>query len=96
MWKRFGTENISELDKAITRVLQEMDTYGPDAPEYPKLLKSLERLTKLKRLERRPRVSRDTLAIVGGNLLGILIIVAYEHSHVVVSKGMGLLLKTRR
>lgn len=95
MRKRFGTEKTSDLDVAISRVLQDMDACGPSAEEYPDLLASVEKLIKLRRGESRQKVSPDTLAIVGGNLLGILIIVAYEHSHVVVSRGMALLLKTR-
>jgi hypothetical protein len=88
------TESV-KLNFAINRVLDDMDTYGPDAPEYPALLASLERLTELRTTSRSARVSPDTMAIVAGNLLGILVIVAYEHTHVVVSKSLPLLLKTR-
>ncbi|MET0786968.1 MAG: hypothetical protein ABWY25_09695 [Paenisporosarcina sp.] len=55
----------------------------------------LERLMKMKAEERRNRVSPDTMAIVGGNLLGILVIVAYEQKHVMVSRGLGLILKAK-
>lgn len=83
------------LDDPIQRVLVELEQQGPDSPDYPALLSYLERLTRLKTEQRRDRVSLDTLAIVAGNLLGILVIVAYEQKHVMVSKGMGFILKPK-
>lgn len=88
------TESV-KLNFAINRVLDDMETYGPDAPEYPALLASLERLTELRTASRPPRVSPDTMANVVGTFLGILVIVGYEHAHVVVSKSLPLLMKTR-
>jgi hypothetical protein len=96
MFRRFLSEKPSVLDEPIEKILTEMNTYGPDTEEYQTALSYLERLVRLKVEEKRQfRFSPDTLAIVAGNLLGILIIVAYEQKHVMVSKGMGLLLKTK-
>lgn len=72
-----------------------MNTYGPDSEEYREAVSYLERLVRLKADERRIRITPDTMAIVLGNLLGILIIVAYEQKHVMVSKGLGLILRTK-
>jgi hypothetical protein len=33
--------------------------------------------------------------MVGGNLLGILIIVGYEHTHVMVSKASGFIIRPK-
>ena len=85
----------SKLDDLIDTVLDEMATYGPDAPEYPALLDHLERLTKLKAGNSRGRVSPDQMALVAGNLLGILIIVAYEQKHVMTSTAKGFILKSK-
>jgi hypothetical protein len=41
------------------------------------------------------RVSPDTLLIVGGNLIGIVLILGYEHLHVVTSKALGFVLRGR-
>ena len=71
-----------------------MNMYGPDTEEYPRLMDNLERLVRLKEIK--PRVSPDTMAIVVGNLFGILIIVAYEQKHVMVSKALGFLGRDRR
>ena len=85
-----------ELKKPIDRVLSEMDEHGPDSPEYKDLLSYLERLTALKRGNTRTwRVSPDTMAMVAGNLLGILFIVAAERDSVMTSKGLGFILKPK-
>lgn len=88
-------KNEQALDSAIERVLNDMDTYGPDSEEYKQLVEHLEKLYSLKNTRTTKRVSPDTIAIVAGNLLGILIIVAYEQKNVITSKGIGFVMKTR-
>lgn len=63
--------------------------------EYSDLMTYLERLEELKAKERREPVSFDTFVIAGANLLGILVIVAYEQKHVMTSKAFTQLFKTR-
>lgn len=92
---RLFNDKPSILDEPIEKVLTDMNTYGPDSEEFPRLIEHLERLTRMKAEERRHQISPDTMAIVVGNLLGILIIVAYEQKHVVVSKGLGFVLRTK-
>lgn len=90
-------EKASVLDEPIEKVLTEMNEVGPDSPEYQKLVEHLERLTRLKsEVNSRNRVSRDTMAIVIGNLVGILIIVAYEQKHVLSSRAQGMILRPDR
>ena len=93
--KRFELKTKSVIDEPITAVLNDMNTYGPDSEEYSQLVDHLDRLIRLKQEEKRSRVSPDTMAIVAGNLLGILIIVAYEHNHVMASKATNFVLKTK-
>jgi hypothetical protein len=95
MFGPFDKNDTPELKKPIDRVLSEMEEHGPDAPEYPNLLSYLERLIALKRGNANSRVSPDTMMTVAGNLLGILIIVAYEQKHVMSSKGLGFILKPK-
>lgn len=83
------------LDVKIEAVLAEMDMTEPGSEEYAKLLASVERLHKIKAEERKDRVSRDTLAIVAGNLLGIFLIVAYEKGHVLTSKAFNSVIRPR-
>ncbi len=95
MLRRFRNEKPSPVDDHIKIILDEMLLSGPDSEEYPKLLNGLERLYTLKAKERRQPVSSDTIALVAGNLMGILLIVAYEQKHVMTSKGFGHIIKPK-
>lgn len=86
----------SEYDKLITDLVDNMELMGQDSEEYKAAMEHLERLAKLRREDRGGRVSPDTLAVVAGNLLGILTIVAYEQKHVMVSKALGLILRSKQ
>jgi hypothetical protein len=95
MFGRFVKKKPSVLDEPIAKVLTDMNTYGADSPEYPTLINHLEKLNRMKAEERGNRPSPDTMAIVAGNLLGILIIVAYEQKHAMVSRGLGFVIKPK-
>jgi len=97
MFDSFRKNEPTLLDLTINRLLVEMESFGPETPEYESLVTRLERLNKVNAETRRPRVSPDTVAIVVGNLVGILLIVAYEQNHVMVSKAMSYIptLKTK-
>ena len=86
MFGPFKRTEEKYLDELIERVVEDMQMFGPESEEYPKLVNTLERLHKLKAEKKPSRVSPDTVAIVLGNLLGILIIVMYEEKHVITSK----------
>jgi hypothetical protein len=85
-----------KVDALINRVIEDMEMFGPDSEEYPKLIANLEKLHKLKADKKPSRVSPDTIAIIAGNLLGILIIVAYEEKHVITSKAFTMATTNRK
>jgi hypothetical protein len=88
-------DEIQKLNTVIDRVLSDMIDYGPDSPEYPQLRKELSKLYALRdKTTSKRRYSPDTLLLVGGNLLGIFIIVAYEHGHVITTKALSYIKKT--
>ncbi len=89
----FGKPRRGEpiYDDAIERLLTEMNTYDPESPEYLNALGALERVVRIKAESQKSRISADTAVIVAGNLLGILIIVAYEQKHVLTTKGLGFI-----
>lgn len=95
MFDRFRKEKTSVLDEPIAKLLTQMNKTEPGTKEYSVMVDQLERLNRAKVEETKPRVNSDTWAIVAGNLLGILIIVAYEQKHVMVSKGLGFVMKPR-
>lgn len=91
----FERKKRSVVDEEIDRVHSKMLEVEMISEDYIALLAALDRLIKLKSEERSNRVSPDTLAIVGGNLAGILIVVGYEYGHVIASRGMNMLLRTK-
>lgn len=88
-------ETDTPIDREIGCVLKEMSTIGVTAEEYPVMMTYLERLHALRLKERREPISRDTIALIAGNLMGILLIVAYEQKHVITSKGFGQVIRPR-
>lgn len=78
----------SKLDAPIGMVLNHMAHVGPESPEFAEQVKHLDRLMEMKTDDRRHRISPDTVLIVLGNLLGILVIVAYEQKHVLTSRAL--------
>jgi len=91
----FGKKETDALDDQIEAVLVEMRLVGVTSDKYPLLVTHLEQLNKVKAQEAKPKISRDTMVIVAGNLLGILLIVAYEQKHVLTSKSLSQLIKPR-
>ena len=76
-------------------VLKDMGTMHISDDEYVVTLERLERLYKLNEKKEVYRVSPDTLAVVAGNLLGIVMILHHEELNVVTSKALGFVLKGR-
>ena len=78
----------SKLDEAIDEVFSEMSGFTSDAPEYDLMTSQLERLYAIRQQEKPRRVQPDTWAVIGSNIVGILIIVGYERTHVITSKAL--------
>lgn len=83
------------LEKAIDRVLAEMDNETVDSEEYARMSDQLVKLHAMKTTESRSRISPDTLATIVANLAGIIIIVGHERVHIVTSKALGFVMKLR-
>jgi hypothetical protein len=81
----------TSLDRLIDEMQTEMRQMSFEDKEFQLVLARLKELHKLKDESRPKRVSNDTLALIGANLLGIAIIVGYEHAHVMTSKATGFL-----
>lgn len=90
-----GQKEPGEYDGLIKEVIEEMEVTGPALEEYDEMLRRLERLTALRDGNKPQRISYDTLLVVGGNILGILIIVMYEKANVMTTKAFPHLLKTK-
>lgn len=90
-----SNDSTTLVDGQIDAVLKEMQTIGVNSDKYPEMLAYLERLNDIKKEERLAPVSRDTIALIFGNLMGILLIVAYEQKHVMTSKGFSQIIRPR-
>lgn len=91
----FRRDRETPVDRQIKAVLDKMQAVGVLHEEYPKLMTHLERLYELKAKERLDPVSRDTMATIAGNLIGILLIVAYEQKHVMTSRAFTQIIRPK-
>lgn len=80
----------------IEQVHKAAKAMDPTDDKYPKMVAYLDRLYEMKTKSRRIRVSPDTIALIVGNLLGIVVIVAYEQKHVLTSKALNRTVQPER
>lgn len=92
----FNGKKAEALDEQIEAVLNEMREVGVTSEEYPTLMRYLEQLNEIKAKQRRDPVSRDTIALIVGGMIEVLIIVAYEQKNVLTSKALGLVIRPKR
>lgn len=86
MFARKPNPEVEELNKAITEVHSQLDSYPAHSKEYATMADQLVKLYAQKKEIPSNRVSKDQLVAVSGNLLGILVIVVYEKHNVFTSK----------
>lgn len=95
MFGRKKSVEFVKIDEVLERILLEMAKHDPSSREYSAMLGHFERVITLRRKDERKRIDYNTVLLVAGNLLGILVIVAYEQKHVFTSKGLGFIPKFR-
>ena len=83
------------LYEAIDALIADIKTTETHTEVYKHKVDQLVKLYKLKPDTKASQVSADTLAVIAGNLLGILIIVEHERLHVIGSKALSFVLKLR-
>lgn len=76
------------LDDVIDEAISELVGHQAHTPEYAQIVNQLTSLNAIKSQQKTDRISKDTLVLVAGNLLGILLIVKHEELNVVTSKAM--------
>lgn len=96
MFAKRPNPEVEELNKAITEVHNQLDSYPAHSEEYATMADQLVKLYAQKKEIPSKRVSPDTLLTVTGNLLGILIIVGHERANVITSKALNLATKAVR
>lgn len=85
------------LDMAIDHALTQLQNHSPDSSEYIKIVDQLERLYKLQVPSAEPAkpVSKDAIIAVVGNIAGIVMILGYEKAHVITTKALGFVIKSK-
>jgi uncharacterized Rossmann fold enzyme len=83
------------LELVYEQAVRELLFKQVGSEEYAKTLEHVAKIHGLLREEKSTRVSRDTLAVIGANLLGILMIIKHENVNVVTSRAMGLLMQAK-
>lgn len=79
------------LDEEIAQVLAEMALKtDKSTDEYESMVANFEKLYELRH---KSRVSMETLATIGANFLGIVVLMNHERAHVIASKAFGLVKK---
>ena len=85
------SEIDAKIDEEIIRLLAALEQDNDkETKEYASMV---EQVVKLQELRNKSRISLDTVATVGANLLGILVILNHERAHVIASKAFGLVKK---
>lgn len=88
----FGkSEAMYLLEEEIKRSLRGLKFHEATSEEYQKRMDRLVALYRMKEEEKSKFGSKDTLAVVFGNLLGIFMIVKHEHVNVLTSRAMQLI-----
>lgn len=81
------------LDVAIDLLISRMDIANPD--ETARLVDQVTKLVKCKETLDPKRISPDTILLVAGNLVGILLILNYEKAGVITTRALNFVMKLR-
>lgn len=88
----------TKLDKLIDNTIDSMELALSESNDekVQELLVLLNDMTMVKdKIESKTKISPDTKAVVGANLLGILMVLNHERANVIASKAMSLLTKMK-
>lgn len=83
------------LEKALERAYSEMDKKAVGTAEYDRILENVVKLHEMKEKEKPSRVSKDTWAMIGANLAGIVLVINAEHVGVITTKAFGFIGRVR-
>jgi len=93
--KLFKKDKRTNLEREIDSVLAIMSVWTPKSKEYTTMVENLEKLYKMKTESRVQKIKPDTIALLAGNLLGIVLILTYERTNVITTKALNFVTKGR-
>lgn len=85
----------THLESALERALTELDRKAVGTAEYDRVLENVVKLHEMKEAEKPSKVSKDTWAIIGANLAGIVLVINAEHVGVITTKAFSFVGKIR-
>ena len=92
----FSKKEPHPLQEALDSAREDLKGFEPWSDEYQKTLASIKSLEDSIRKDEKPSVDKNTLVAVAGGTLQIVLMVLLEaKGHAFLSKGMGLLTKTK-
>lgn len=83
------------LEKEIDHLVLSLKAHAVGSEEYLAIVNQIIVLNDLQAKMKPAKLSKETMAVVGGNLLGILMIIKHEHVNVITSRAMNLVLKSK-
>lgn len=90
-------EPSQNLKDAIDRAYLDLAKHTADSKEFADIIKHIQSLEELanpeSNLEQRKRIDPNKVIAASASILGILVVISYEHAHVIASKGFGLVPK---
>ncbi|QEQ93894.1 hypothetical protein SEA_KARDASHIAN_29 [Streptomyces phage Kardashian] len=85
----------SDLEKQLARLFAKLnDIDEMDSEEYDRVSDQIKKLYPLKETDSKTGVSSDVLVSAASNLVGIMMIISYEHVHVLNSKALAFIGKS--
>lgn len=87
----FAPKVNTYVDKEIARTILVLQEKEPDSKEYASTLELLTKLQKIRQEEKPDRLSSDTMLLAGVNLVGLVLILQYEHLHPITSKALSFI-----
>lgn len=90
---KFKKTEPTSLEAELERILAEMKKMEVTDDRYAVYADRLVQLYKLKEVDSESDVSKDAIVGAVTNLAGILLILNYEHAHVMTSKAVSFVMK---
>lgn len=89
----FKKTELTNLEIEIDRLFYKLQDLNPTDKDYDTTAEQLVKLYKLKEVDSKKFVSPDAMAAAVTNLAGIILILNYEHAHVLTSKAASFVMK---
>lgn len=90
----FKKKEECKLEKEIGSILEYLEGQSPESDEYAKAMDNLDKLVKLKAVAK-PKVGKEVIITVAGNLIGIVAILGFEKANILTSKALSMIIKPK-